>query len=262
MKKITLLLSLVFLSLGFLSAQCDGQLGSGDVFKVVPEMPSFPGCGHIEDLQERRDCSSQKLFDFVYSNLHYPVEAYENNIEGLRVIEFIVEKTGCLSSFEILYELDDDISNEVLRIFEILQTQNCIWSPGRMENGDTVRVVSNFPVRFRINSDTQVHSDSTVQYSCDGEIISNIANETLCEELKIFPNPTKDLVKIILPERIASDYLEILNMEGKLVKQIKIPQSIPVINLSLNDLYLESSEYIFRIKGVNSIAQTKVVFSK
>ena len=47
-----------------------------EIFKKVEEMPRFPGCEQaIGDQESKRQCSNQKLIEYIYKNLKYPAEA-------------------------------------------------------------------------------------------------------------------------------------------------------------------------------------------
>jgi len=52
-----------------------------EIFTVVEDMPRFPGC---EDMglsnEELFDCASGKMIEFLYENLEYPIEAFNNDI--------------------------------------------------------------------------------------------------------------------------------------------------------------------------------------
>ena len=40
-------------------------LPSGEVFKVVEEMPVFPGCAEIPHAEKRKKCSNEKMLNFI-----------------------------------------------------------------------------------------------------------------------------------------------------------------------------------------------------
>ncbi len=40
------------------------------IYKVVEEMPRFPGCEHLPQ-DERKQCSDKKLFNHIYKNIKY-----------------------------------------------------------------------------------------------------------------------------------------------------------------------------------------------
>ncbi|MEN0006533.1 MAG: M56 family metallopeptidase, partial [Bacteroidota bacterium] len=88
-----------------------------EVFKVVEEMPRFPGCEE-EDLKgsDRKECADKRMLEFIYTNIKYPKAAREAGMEGTVVAKFIVEKDGRLSSPEIVRAVGEPLSKEVLRM--------------------------------------------------------------------------------------------------------------------------------------------------
>lgn len=119
---------------------------SNEIFKVVEEMPSFPGCENITNREERQACSNQKMLEFIEANLNYPEAAIERNAEGLVVVRFAVDTIGCLSYIEVVR---DDVGCgcgiEAQRIVSEMPN----WNPGR-QRGNAVRVQFNLPVVFEL----------------------------------------------------------------------------------------------------------------
>ena len=72
-----------------LSAQDEST--ADDVKKVVETMPTFPGCEDEQDEAERNKCAQEKMLQFLYENVEYPIIARENGVEGIVIIRFIVD---------------------------------------------------------------------------------------------------------------------------------------------------------------------------
>ena len=69
------------------------SLKEKEIYKVVEDMPRFPGCEDIDGGEDAsKGCAEMKLFDYIYSNLEYPLSAKENRIEGKCYIQFVVSK--------------------------------------------------------------------------------------------------------------------------------------------------------------------------
>lgn len=102
----------------------DGQ--AREIFKVVETMPSFPGCEHIGDKAERQECSDQKMLDFIAENLAYPQDAIDHKIEGMVVVRFVVDTTGCLAGIEAVRGIGCGCEEEALRV--VSQMPN--WNSG------------------------------------------------------------------------------------------------------------------------------------
>ena len=61
---------------------------SNQVFMMVEEMPVFPG-------------GMAALYAYVVQHLQYPDEAKEHRVEGLVLMQFIVEKDGAISEAQV-----------------------------------------------------------------------------------------------------------------------------------------------------------------
>jgi protein TonB len=118
-------------------------------FRVVEEMPRFPGC---EDLvgtkEEKKSCADIKLLQFIQRNIKYPAIARENGIQGRCYITFVVEKDGSISNIALLRDIGGKCGEESLRVINLM-ANNVKWAPGK-QRGQTVRVQFSLPVHFRL----------------------------------------------------------------------------------------------------------------
>ena len=119
--------------------------GVSEVFKVVEDMPQFPGCDSISMKQERRECAEKLMEHFIKSNLIYPELAIANQIEGEVVISFIVETNGCLSNIRIIEDIGCGCGTEAQKTISQMPT----WISG-MQAGRPVRVQFNVPIMFEL----------------------------------------------------------------------------------------------------------------
>ena len=121
-----------------------------EIFKVVEDMPRFPGCENIGGTKaEKIDCATQKLMEYLYENLKYPPVARENGVEGTVVIRFVVNRDGMITDAEILRDIGGGCGHEALRVVNEMNSKVGPWIPG-MQSGRTVRVMFTLPVRFRL----------------------------------------------------------------------------------------------------------------
>ena len=117
------------------------------IFKVVEEMPRFPGC-EDQDLtkKEKQDCATNLLLRFLSQNIRYPSIARENGIQGTVVVRFVVERDGSISNAEVMREIGGGCGAEALRVVKSMPQ----WRAG-MQQGRAVRVQYNLPVNFRLD---------------------------------------------------------------------------------------------------------------
>lgn len=108
-----------------------------DVFMVVEEMPEFPG-------------GTMALLEYLRSNVKYPKECRDNNIQGRVLVSFIVGKEGKITNPEIVLGVDPALDAEAMKVVAAMPE----WKPGT-QNGEKVRVQYTIPINFRLNKETE-----------------------------------------------------------------------------------------------------------
>lgn len=117
-----------------------------EIFKVVEEMPRYPGCEtQAGDAKAKKECADKKMLEFIYKNIKYPAIARENGVEGTVVVTFVVEKDGSITDAKIVRDIGAQCGDEALRIVNMMPK----WIPGK-QRGNPVRVQFNLPVRFKL----------------------------------------------------------------------------------------------------------------
>jgi len=106
-----------------------------EIYQVVEKMPSFPG-------------GEAALFQFLARELIYPSLALENNIQGVVVVQFIVEQDGSITGVTLIRGVGGGCDEEALRVVKRMPN----WEPG-IQNDRKVRVRFNMPIRFKIVGD-------------------------------------------------------------------------------------------------------------
>ena len=104
------------------------------IYITVDEMPMLPG-------------GTMALLEFMRTNIQYPANAREKNIQGRAVVSFVVHEDGHLSDFKITKSAgNEELDNEAMRMCKSMPN----WNPG-VENGKKVKVRTQLPVNFRLN---------------------------------------------------------------------------------------------------------------
>ncbi|MDD3320532.1 MAG: energy transducer TonB [Paludibacter sp.] len=102
----------------------------GDVeFRVVEEMPQFPG----------------NIFKFLSENIHYPIIAIENNVQGQVICQFLVNKDGTIDDISVIRGVDRNLDKEAIRVIQSMPK----WNPGK-QRGKAVKVRYTLPITFRL----------------------------------------------------------------------------------------------------------------
>ena len=108
-----------------------------DVFMVVEEMPEFPG-------------GTMALLEYLRSNIKYPKECRDNNIQGRVLVSFIVGKDGKITNPEIVLGVDPALDAEAMKVVAAMPE----WKPGT-QKGEKVRVRYTIPINFRLDKETE-----------------------------------------------------------------------------------------------------------
>lgn len=101
-------------------------------YDVVEQMPEFPG-------------GMKEMLKFFQDNVKYPESAMKNNVQGRVIVQFVVEKDGTPTEFNVVRSVDPDLDAEALRVLKTMPK----WKPG-MQKGEVVRVKFTVPVTFRL----------------------------------------------------------------------------------------------------------------
>ena len=153
-----IVLIFTFLTCLFNSQTTLAQADSSEIFKVVDQMPLFPGCAVLEGADEQRKCSDKALLEFVYRYLIYPDTALKSELEGTVVVNFVVEKDGSISNANLLKDIGLGCGEEALRVVSLLNEMDSKWSPGK-QGGAPVRVYYNLPIRYKIPREPEFYVD-------------------------------------------------------------------------------------------------------
>jgi protein TonB len=122
-----------------------------DVFKVVEQMPLFPGrnCGDLSKYKKRKKCSDRAMLEYIYDNVRYPKRAKDRNISGMAVVSFIVEPHGAITNIEVVRDPGGGLGEAAAKTVRKMRKDNLRWEPG-LQKGKPVAVQFNLPVKFKL----------------------------------------------------------------------------------------------------------------
>jgi len=109
-----------------------GSMSSDPVFSAVEQVPEFKG-------------GINAFGKFLATNIRYPKDAREKNIQGRVIATFVVEKDGSLSDFKVLRGIGYGCDEEAIRVLKLSPE----WKPGT-QNGRVVRVQYSVPISFTL----------------------------------------------------------------------------------------------------------------
>ncbi len=103
------------------------------VFTLVDEQPTFEG-------------GLTSWYNYVFTSIKYPQEAYKNDIQGKVFVQFIVNKEGQIRNPVVLKGFNEACEKEALRVV----ANSPDWQPGK-HHGHLVDVKMVLPITFKIN---------------------------------------------------------------------------------------------------------------
>lgn len=105
-----------------------------DIFTVVETMPKFMGG------------EKEAFWKYVMKHLSYPEQAAEMDIEGVVLVQFVVNKSGEIANLKVIRSADALLTNEVKRVFASCPE----WEPGKQRD-KPVNVMFTMPFKFQLN---------------------------------------------------------------------------------------------------------------
>ncbi len=105
--------------------------GSGRIYSTVEQMPEYPG-------------GMKAFFNYINRKLRPAQLAEETGVEGVTVIQFVVEKDGEVTLPSIVRPLDARLDTAALQVIETMPR----WIAGK-DNGVKVRCKYSVPIRFK-----------------------------------------------------------------------------------------------------------------
>jgi TonB family protein len=90
---------------------------------------------------------SQALQNFLAENLVYPRKAYENEIQGVVIVTFIIKKDGSVTDVDVLKSVNLDLEKAAM---DLIKLTNGKWIPG-VQFGEIVNVKAIIPITFSLD---------------------------------------------------------------------------------------------------------------
>ena len=121
-----------------------------ELIKVVEIMPRFPGCENIAgDVKEKNKCAQEKLLQYIYKNVKYPELARINNIEGMVVLQFVINKDGLIENIEVKRKVGGGCDEAAVAVVERMNDMEEKWTAGT-QDGKPVKVAYTLPIKFKL----------------------------------------------------------------------------------------------------------------
>jgi hypothetical protein len=91
-----------------------------EVFKVVENIPSFPGCEAIKKDELRLQCTKEQMIGFVNTHMRVPKAAIRNQAKGVVIVQLIVAENASSPIVKIVKDMGYGVGTEVKRVLNLL----------------------------------------------------------------------------------------------------------------------------------------------
>ena len=105
--------------------------GEEQAFLCVEQMPDFPG-------------GYDALAKFFTRTLKYPKTAINDNVEGLVITRFSIDRNGKVRNIIILKGVRKDLNSECVKAISLMPS----WSKTKYRIGDDVMIQFTLPIKF------------------------------------------------------------------------------------------------------------------
>ncbi len=147
--KVNFVLFLLFTGLNYVKAQNQAE----EIFKVVEQMPRFPGCDGDSDF-DNRQCTDKKLEAYIAKNLVYPDSALLMKIEGKVIIQFVVEEDGSIKEVKPVKDIGYGCGVAASKVILSMNDLPTKWIPSKQRHRN-VRVLYTLPIAFKLPKNKQ-----------------------------------------------------------------------------------------------------------
>ena len=100
----------------------------------------------LEEVAKPYFANGGNIANYIYSNLKYPAEAKEREIQGTVRLSFVIEKDGSISNIVVVNSVGGGCDNEAIRLM-----QETVWIPAESQ-GKYVRSRNMQDITFSIGS--------------------------------------------------------------------------------------------------------------
>lgn len=127
------------------------KINEDEIFRVLEEMPRFPGCEFHEYEEEKRKCSDKLMKEYISEMIKYPEYIVKHKIEGTVVVEFIVDTDGSLYNIQVLRDIGHSSGQASVDVIDSMNQMSELWIPGK-QRCVPKKVIYTIPIRFDANS--------------------------------------------------------------------------------------------------------------
>ena len=125
------------------------------VLDMAEQMPQYPG-------------GVGEMMAYLSKTLKYPESCKSQNIHGIVIVQFVIDKTGAVKDAKVIRSVEADMDAEALRVINSMPK----WEPGR-QNGKIVSVKYTIPIRFSSDKENSNNTSAGKTDNTDGAALQN-----------------------------------------------------------------------------------------
>jgi len=175
-----------------------------EIFKVVEEMPRFPGCENSNKSNKTKEnCAKGAMLAYIYETLEYPKEAKEKMVEGMAVVQFTIWKDSTIRNIKVVRDPGEGTGNAAARVVESMKNMPQKWRPGH-QRGRPVCVQYTLPVKFKLDDMDNPRLRSGYKYNDIIPFRKLHENPRFpdCENIKSYDCTSESLIEFIQENQI------------------------------------------------------------
>ena len=208
---------------------------SSQIYSSVETMPEFPG--GMKGFQE-----------YLNKNLEYPAKAKKAKLEGVVVVQFVVEKDGSITDPKIMRHFEHSMDSAAWRLIKNMPK----WSPAS-DFGTKVRCKYSLPVAFKIPKPRIISPADSMRMVQDS---LNRIQKLVKDSIR---NDSVKLDELNKRFQLLTDSVKFVNDKDSLLNDtIKMDKDQPAVKAKKRNIFVRFFRWLFRIKDKSEKKQKEV----
>ena len=142
-----------------------------------------------------------KIDKFIQANKVYPFQAWQNGIEGVVNVSFVVSKDGTLMNATVENSIDPLLDSEAIRVVELMTK----WKPA-LKNKEKVHSRRNVSVSFVMSAEEKEFAQTLRKYGVDDNAPLYVIDNKIVETYVILPDYNLKSLKVLKGEKAIEKY--------------------------------------------------------
>ena len=205
------------------------------VYSSAETMPEFPG--GMKGFQQ-----------YLSKNLEYPAKAKKAKLEGVVVVQFVVEKDGSITDPKIMRHFELSMDSAAWRLIKNMPN----WTPAS-DFGTKVRCKYSLPVAFKIPKPKIISPADSMRMVQDS---LNRIQKLVKDSIR---NDSLKLDELNKRFKLLTDSVKFVNDKDSLLNDsLNMDKDQPVVKAKKRNIFVRFFRWLFRIKDKSEKKQDKL----